>query len=747
MLHLPALITDLALILTSAALVTLLFKKLKQPVVLGYIIAGLLVGPKIHLFPTVIEVQSIQTWADIGVIFLLFGLGLEFSFKKLLKVGGVAALTAITEVGLTLLLGYGVGRLLGWSSMDSLFLGGILSIASTTIIIRAFDELGVKNQKFAGIVTGVLVIEDLVAVLLMVLLSTVSVSRTFEGTEMLKVVVELAFFIVLWFVSGIFFIPTFFRKFRLLINGETLLIISLAFCFLMVVLATYVGFSSALGAFIMGSILAETTKAEKIEQLTRSVKSLFGAIFFVSVGMLIDPQMLGKHLIPIIAGILVLLFGKPLFVTLGVLISGQPLKIAVQSGMSLSQIGEFSFIIATLGLSLHVTSDFLYPVAVAVSVITTFTSPYMIRFSEPFYTFIEKVLPQKWKNGLASYSASAQHMTETTDWKKVIRSYVVNVVIFSVIIMTLIVFSTRFIEPILSNLGLHKVITAIITLTVLSPFLWALAFRRTQRQAFTNIWLKTSHRGPLLLLQFSRVIFAVIFIGVFFLQLFSPLIAVAGIIFSCLIIALFHKRIQHFYSKIETRFMINYNERQAGDVHVHEMLTPWDTHITKFELESSFPYIGQTLMESRLRESFGVNIVMIERGDQAIHVPSRKEHLYPFDRISVIGTDEQLERFEKFMEKSAAPSNDNRAHKEVSLHHFTISEHSSLIGKSIRQSGIRELSQGLVVGIERNGERIVNPESNVVFHANDTVWIVGDERRIRIIIKESTSNGNYLLTT
>ena len=342
MLHLPGLIIDLALILGSAAVVTLLFKKLKQPVVLGYIIAGFIVGPNFQLFPTIIDIESIKTWADIGVIFLLFGLGLEFSFKKLLKVGGVSVITALTEVSLTLFLGYGVGKLLGWNAMDCLFLGGILAIASTTIIIRAFDELGVKNQKFAGIVTGVLVIEDLVAVLLLVLLSTVAVSKSFAGMEMLMSVIKLAFFLILWFVSGIFFLPTLLKKLHSLINEETLLIISLALCFLMVVLATYAGFSPALGAFIMGSILAETTRAEKIEHITKSVKNLFGAIFFVSVGMLLDPHMLILHVFPILAATLVLLFGKPLFVTIGALASGQPLKIAVQSGMSLSQIGELS---------------------------------------------------------------------------------------------------------------------------------------------------------------------------------------------------------------------------------------------------------------------------------------------------------------------------------------------------------------------------------------------------------------------
>ncbi len=734
MIHLPALITDLALILSVAALVTLIFKKLKQPVVLGYIVAGLIVGPNFKLFPTIFEIESIKTWADIGVIFLLFGLGLEFSFKKLMKVGGVAIITALTEVTLTLLLGYGIGKWLGWNFMDSLFLGGILAIASTTIIIRAFDELGVKNQKFAGIVTGVLVIEDLVAVLLMVMLSTVSVSQSFAGTEMLMAVLKLTFFLILWFVAGIFFIPSVFNLLKRLLNDETMLILSLAFCFLMVVLATYVGFSPALGAFIMGSILAETTKAEKIEHLTGSVKTLFGAIFFVSVGLLIDPDMLVKYAMPIAAATLVLIIGKPIFVALGALVSGQPLKIAVQSGMSLSQIGEFSFIIAALGLNLKVTSDFLYPVAVAVSVLTTFTTPYMIRLSEPVYKLLESILPEKWKIALTKYSIETLNVSETRDWPNVLKSFLVNVTIFSVVIFTLIVLSTQYLSPLLSGFEGAKIVTAIVTLVVLSPFLWALAFRRTQRQAYANLWQKPDHRGPLLLLQLLRMGMAVMFIGLLFLRLFSFWIAVWGVIATCIILLLVSKKIKAFYGKIEVRFLANFNDRETKS---NEILAPWDTHITKFVLNAQSPYVGKTLFETKMREKFGVNIVMIERGDYLISVPKRDNHLYPNDKISVIGTDEQLQNFKAYVESSVEETSAEKdAKQNISLYHFTLEKNDLFVGLTIRESKIRERTRGLVVGIERNGKRIVNPESEEVFRANDTVWIVGNDKLIQEIIKK-----------
>jgi monovalent cation:H+ antiporter-2, CPA2 family len=740
MLHLPALISDLALILGAAAVITLVFKKLKQPVVLGYIIAGLLVGPNFKLFPTIVEINSIRTWADIGVIFLLFGLGLEFSFKKLVAVGGVAVITALTGVGLTLMLAYSIGRLLGWNTMDSLFLGGILCIASTTIIIRAFDELGVKTQKFAGIVMGVLVVEDLVAVVLLVVLSTVAISQTFAGAEMMGSVLKLIFFLVLWFISGIFFLPTLLKRLRSLLNEETLLIVSLALCLFMVVLATEAGFSSALGAFIMGSILAETTKAEKIEHLLKPVKDLFGAIFFVSVGMLIDPKMMATHAVPIIIATLVLLIGKPLFVSLGALTAGQPLKIAVQTGMSLSQIGEFSFIIATLGLTLKVTSDFLYPVAVAVSVLTTFTTPFMIRLSPAAHKKIESLLPENWTRRINKYSVGAQDITETSDWKMLLRFYAVRVLTLSVVILTIIFLSTEYILPFFKNYRGSREITAVVSMALLAPFLWALAFRRTQRQAYANVWVNPLQRGPLILLLLSRIALALFYIGLLFDRLYSMQIAGMGVIITCAVLLIFNKRIKAFYGKIELRFLSNLNQREeeAKENLPDQALAPWDTHLAIFELNAQSPYVGKTLDESRIRENFGVNIAIIERGDAVINVPGRHERLYPYDKLSVIGTDEQFRNFKEHLENTTTGSNFSDPRQTVSLHHFTITPRSALLGKSIRHSGIRERTKGLVVGIERRGQQILNPESDLVFELNDIIWIVGNEKRILVLTKEST---------
>lgn len=407
---LPALISDLGLILITAAAAALLFKKIRQPLVLGYLIAGYLAGPHFNFFPTVTDTHSIEVWAEIGVIFVLFSLGLEFSFKKLLKVGGTSAITSGVQLTSMIVIGYVTGILLGWKQIDSIFLGAMLAMSSTTIILRAFDELNLKGKKFAGIVFGALIIEDIVAILMMVLLATISVSQKFSGVELFDSVLKLVFFLILWFLAGIFVIPTLLKKSRNLLNEESLLLLALGLCLMMVISASAAGFSSALGAFIMGSIIAETIFSERIIEVVKPVKHLFGAVFFVSVGMMINPQTLVEYAVPVAIITFVTIFGKTTTTFIGSLISGQPLKQAVQVGSSLSQIGEFSFIIATLGMTLKVTSDFLYPVIVAVSAITTFASPFLIKGADGFSQFLERALPTKVLTQIEKYSANAQRV-------------------------------------------------------------------------------------------------------------------------------------------------------------------------------------------------------------------------------------------------------------------------------------------------------------------------------------------------
>ncbi|MEJ8804494.1 cation:proton antiporter [Pontibacter sp. H249] len=735
MAHLPHLVTDLGLLLGAAGITTLLFKKLKQPLVLGYIIAGLLIGPHFALFPTVLEIENIQIWAEIGVIFLLFSLGLEFSFKKLAKVGGASSIMALVEVVVMLLLGYLAGKLLGWSTMDSIFLGGILSISSTTIIIRAFDELGVKSQRFAGLVFGVLIVEDLVAILLMVLLSTVAVSQQFAGGEMLESVLKLGFFLLLWFLGGIFLIPTFLKKASKLMNDETLLIVSIALCLLMVILAAQAGFSPALGAFIMGSILAETTKAEKIEHLITSVKDLFGAIFFVSVGILIDPSMIIAYAGPIALITIITILGKLFSISAGGLMAGQGLKTSIQSGMSVSQIGEFSFIIATLGLTLNVTSDFLYPIAVAVSAITTFTTPYMIRFAEPLYQAIERMLPEQWKNKLDTYSSGAQTIGAASDWKLVLQAYIRNMVIYSVIIIAIALLSARFLDPIirevLTNGTWGDIVTVLITFAFMAPFLWALAVYHPEKAAQGRIWAQKRYRGLIIVLEFSRVVIAILLIG-FLLNQFLPtgIAVVVGLVLLALF-GMFYKRIQRFYIRIEDRFLANLNARELSEAdRPHSNLVPWDAHLTSFEVLPDAAAVGKTLLELQLRERFGLNVAVIERGNSTIMPPTRQERVYPGDRLYVFGTDEQLERFGQFLQNVDAAALAEEQREEVDLQKIIITPDSPLLHKTIRESGIREKLKGLVVGVEREGTRILNPDIETPFAEGDIVWIVGSPWRL-----------------
>ncbi len=735
MTHLPHLISDLALILGAGALVTLIFKWLKQPLVLGYIIAGFLVGPNVPIMPTVIEEENIRILAELGVIFLLFSLGLEFSFKKLIKVGGSSSITAVFEVVFMVLLGYGTGKVLGWSNMDSLFLGGILSISSTTIIIRAFEELGVKTQRFASLVFGVLIVEDLVAIVLMVLLSTLAVSRQFSGNEMMFSILKLIFFLVIWFVSGIFFIPTILRATKRLLSEETLLIVSIALCLLMVVLANRAGFSPALGAFIMGSILAETTKAEKIEHLVKPVKDLFGAIFFISVGMLIDPAMLVNYAGPIVLISVITIAGKIFSTACGALLSGQSLQTSVQAGFSLAQIGEFSFIIATLGLTLNVTSGFLYPIAVAVSAVTTLTTPFFINSSHGVYRKLTQLLPQKLQQAITNYSSETRTATVTSDWKMILRANGINIVLLSIILLSVVLVSEQYILTLalryINNEAIAKPLIAFTTLVIMAPFLWGLAIKNIYPDYYLRQTPEKRHLGPLVGFRILRLGLAAFFVAFLLYRFFYFNVAI--IITVCILVILigFSKKVQRFYNRLELRFNDNLNQREIAEAKNNkEELAPWDARIVRVKVQSDSSCVGHTLDELRWREKLGINIVMIKRGDRQISVPNKNERLFPDDDIYILGTDFQINRLQVTIRplKDPAPSNGNDT--EMVLRQLPVNIHSPLIGVNIRDSGIKEKIKGLVVGIERDGDRILNPESDLRFQGGDSVFIVGDQKYI-----------------
>ena len=734
--HLEPLISDLGLILMTAGIAVLLFRKLKQPLVLGYLIAGFLAGNHFDFFPSVKEMKSVEVWAEIGVIFLLFSLGLEFSFKKLMKVGGTASITAGVQIVSMCILGYAVGQWMDWSKMDSIFLGVILSISSTTIILKSFDELGVKTQKFAGIVIGSLIVQDILAILMMVLLSTVAVSSQFSGTDLLMSVLKLVFFLVIWFLGGIFIIPTVLKKTKHLLTDEMLLIISLALCLTMVGLAANVGFSPALGAFIMGSIIAETTQAEHIEHLIKPVKDLFGAVFFVSVGMLIAPEVLYEHAVPVLILSFVTIFGQSISSTFGALLSGQPLKDSIRTGMSLSQIGEFSFIIATLGMTLKATNAFLYPIVVAVSAVTVFTTPFMIKYSLPFSEYLAHNLPRKWTKRIERYSASTQAIKTVGLWQSVINAFLIQVVALVVIILGIILLSSRFILPLVKNYHFGNTMGALITLSIIAPFLWALAFRRVAVSEVEQLMQDRKSRGPLTMLFFVRILLSIFFIGLLLNIFFSPKTALIALIIAVLIYLLFQKKLHIQYHKIENHFLANLNDREIDKAkRSRSDLTPWDGHMAVFDIADESNIAGKSLKNLKLREQLGVNVVSIKRGEITIHIPQANERVFPGDEVCVIGTDEQVQEFKKYLDQHEIDVSPEIQEPDIVLRQIELKNH-SFLGKSIKESNLREKTKGLVVGIEKRGNRTLNPESNIILEKDDILWIVGDRKLLADLVHD-----------
>jgi len=746
--HLPQLIVDLALILSAGGIISLVFKKLKQPLVLGYIFAGFLISPYSSILPSITESKNIEIWSEIGVIFLLFSLGLEFSFKKLSKVGGAASVTALVEIVGVGFIGFVIGSLLGWNTMDSLFLGGMLAMSSTTIIIRAFDELGLKTEKFVGVVFGTLIVEDLIAIIMMVLLSTIATSSgEAHNADILQAILKLAFFLVLWFIAGIFFIPSMLKQTKKLMNDETLLLVSIALCLLMVVFAVNVGFSKELGAFIMGSILAETKQSEKIEHLVKPLKDLFGTIFFVSVGMLINPSMMLEYVVPICILTFVVIFVKGFFTSAGAFLSGQPLKTSIQTGLSMAQIGEFSFIIATLGLSLGVISDFLYPIAVAVSAITTLTTPYMIKASVPFYNWANKRIPRRLKNRLNKYTLNAQSTSATKDWQQLLKISATNAVIYSVLLVSIILLASRYLKPfIYQQFGdriLAGLAASLVTLAVMAPFLWALAARNHQSELRNKLIAKDKYKGLIYIISWSKIGLAVFFILLMLRIFFSDMVALFATVVLLALLILFRHRIQYFYHAIEHRFKSNLNERELIEIAVDTApythnrspngLAPWDAHIASIKIPANSPVVGKTLKQLRWREKAGVNIASIHRGELDICIPQSYDQLFPYDEISIIGTDEQLVKIQTFV----APKHHIEILSEtpnLTLQAMHMEEDSPFVGKSIRNSHIKEQIKGLVVGVEREGTRYLNPESDWMLQVGDIVWIVGEATKIHELI-------------
>lgn len=751
--ELPELVQDLALILVVAGFVTLLFKKLKQPLVLGYIVAGFLVSPHMSYTMSVVDKDDIQTWADIGVIFLLFSLGLDFSIKKILKMGASPIIAACTIIFSMMILGIIVGHSFGWKEMDCIFLGGMVAMSSTTIIYKAFSDMGLTQQGFASTVMSVLILEDILAIVMMVMLSTVASGNSPDGVQLLGSIMKIGFFLVLWFVVGLFAIPLFLRSVRKILNSETLLIVSLGFCCLMAVISTQVGFSAAFGAFVMGSILAETVEADKIIRLVDPVKNLFGAIFFVSVGMLVKPDVIVQYAIPILLLVITILVGQALFGTLGYLLGGQTLKNAMRCGFSMAQVGEFAFIIATLGKSLGVISEFLYPVVVAVSVITTFLTPYMIRAAEPCYNVLIKHLPKRWVRRLTHIQTNNAGESASTNnlWKVLMKKMIFNTLIYGILSAAVIAIMFSAALPICRNLsikwtGSHWIGNAVcgfLTILFIAPFLRSIVMKQNHSEAFKALWTdRRINRLPLTATILARVLIALSFIFYIcnYLTRFKNALMIAVAV-GLLILMLLSRWLKKRSITLERLFIQNL---QSRDIEAQKQgkkkplfanhLIDRDIHIANLELPDDSLWAGKTLYSLKLRNRFGVHISSILRGSKHINIPNGGTILFPGDKLQAIGNDEQLTKLSKAMKAELQPTITDIEKHEMKLRSFTIFKTSPFIGKTLKDSGIRDEYNCMVVGVDEGQKNLTLITPSRCLQAGDVLWVVGEEKDLERIL-------------
>ena len=761
--HLPTIITDLAMILLVAGVTTILFKKINQPLVLGYIIAGFITGPNFTFFPTIADKINVQAWSEIGVIFLLFALGLEFSFYKLKKVGSTAFVSTAVIISSMLFVGYGVGQLLGWSHMDSIFLGGMLSMSSTAIIIKAFDDLQLREKSFTEVVFGVLIVEDIAGIAMMVILSTIAVATSGISTgELAMSVARLVFFLVLWFVAGMYLIPTFFKKAQKLMTDETLVVVSIGLCLGMVYLATSLGFSSALGAFIMGSLIAEAPNAEHIEQLIAPIKNLFGAIFFVSVGMMVNPELLADYAVPVAVLVATTILGQLFFSTCGVLAAGQKLHTAVLCGFSLTQIGEFSFILATLGMNLGVTSDFLYPIIVAVSVITTFTTPFFINAAEPAYAKLVGLLPQRFLDWLDRYTDN-NDVKGDQDWKNLLTDYVLHMVIYATLLCAIMLGSSLYLLPYLQDnlqLPYANLIAAGGTLLVMAPLLRAILVNRAgSAELFSILWFKRrANHLPLMILVLGKVLLASF--SLYFV--FNDLVGIHGILaLGAIIVAVYFIASSDWlmgeYLRIESRFLVNLNEkhmRKHREAEGGEQGHWFDEelYLAYYKVANDSPIIGKTMKQLAVRQYYGCNVLQMRTPQVTVDMPGGEVTVTKDANFLVIGTEAQL----KIMD-AAIIQRHLKLHRlwgPVTLRQFmledhayapeqqflslaiTIDEHSPILGTSLKAADLRHKWSCLVIGLERGAFTIMNPNVDLVFEKNDLLWILGKQNMVNTLIRE-----------
>ena len=749
-------IHDLCIIMLTAGITSLLFKFFKQPVVLGYIVAGMIAGPYMCGQSWIDDEASVDMWGEIGVLFLLFAMGLEFSFKKLLQVGSTALIAAGTVVVGMMSVGFLLGRILGWDEINSLFLGGMLCMSSTTIVFKAIEDLNLGSHKFAKVAFGILIVEDLFAVVLMVLLSSIAVEKQFAGTQLLMELGKLIAYLVLWFVVGIAIIPTFLKKFRKHLNDETLTIFAIGLCLGMVLLAIGAGFSSALGAFVMGSVLAETIEAERIEHLVLPIKNVFGSIFFVSVGMMINPELLLQYWLPIVIITLTVIIGQIIFASLGTLLSGQSLKVSLQTGFTLVQIGEFAFIIADFGQTAGVTESSLYPIVVAVSVITTFLTPFIMRLADPAENYLNKHLSPGIKLFIENYAQRKNTVSSDSIWKTYLRKVSVTMIVSGIITAFIYLVYFRAICPfILSKatwlnsflkpdtaLLVMKIIALVIIIGSCSPFIYNIASRHRNSKEAKILWNSGNGQkawlAGLLLLHFLIGVGVVSYAIVRIFTLTSGMLI--GISLLLIVIIMMSRSVKRRSRGLEEQFNKNLTAREVSadkrrpfTKAFESSLLPYDIHISTFTLPADSSFSGKTLSQLNVRKHSGVSIVRIIRAGVFTNIPGGSKHVYPGDQIVVAGSDEQIDKFKQMIDGSIMKEKpDTREH--VTLENFTLEEGNPLIGRSIIESNIRNEAHCIVMGIKRGNDYLMNPEPQEVFEPDDIVIVAGETELLKQFI-------------
>lgn len=731
--HTNGLIGDLAWILLLGAIVTLLFKKLKQPVVLGYILAGFLASPKFEYLPSISNLDNIHFWADLGIVVLMFTLGLEFSFKKLMNAGSSAIVTALVIITGMTFAGFGVGKLLHLNTINCIFLGGMISMSSTTIILKALTDLGLRQKKFASLVLAVLIIEDLFAVLMLVLLSSLAMGSV-EGMELLMSVGKLLFFLIIWFVVGVYVLPSLFNRLRDYLNGETLLIVSMGLCFSMAVFSVICGFSLELGAFVMGSILAGTVYAERMEHVVQPVKDLFGSVFFISVGMMVDPGIIATYWSQILLLAAVVVCGMIFFGTLGMLATGQSLRVAIESGFTLTQIGEFSFIIASLGMSLGVLQASLYPIIVAVSVITIFTTPYFIKLSGPAYKFTAAHLPHKLNFLIDRYSKQADDTSETQQlWRAVLSRYLWRIVLYSVILIAIIEVSRMWLFGLLTGClpEWGRLLATVVTLGAMAPFIVALSFSSTKPDEKIRLHATASfYDVPLVAMRIIRYLVALLFIVYFLSTAYNPTIGwTGGVICFALLLIVASTRLTHRYQDMEQKFVNNLNIRENTRLGTNNSLVS-DLHQAYIAVGPGSPFVGDRLKDSGLRRDYGVSVSSIRRGETFMPLPSGDARIFPGDTLGVIGTDDQIKQLNDDIER------DERAARtlpvtqpSVELCSVVLSATSPVIYTPLADTRIRQDYYSMIVKIRR-GDDYLQPAPDTVLRPGDIIYVVGDPGQI-----------------